>query len=116
MASSSSRDDIQVVLGHLGLDNYFDAVVSGYEVAAGKPAPDIFLEAARRIQVNPGQSIVLEDAAVGVKAAKAAGMKAIAVESRHTAGQDFSEADLVVSSLEELNWDIIKNLGSLHTP
>jgi beta-phosphoglucomutase family hydrolase len=110
LASSSSMADIQVVLRHLELESYFDVIVSGQEVEAGKPAPDIFLKAAKRLDVEPGECVVLEDSGVGVQAAKAAGMTAIAVPNRYTEDHDFDTANLVVSSLAELNWEKLKAL------
>ena len=110
LASGSSKPDITIVLRHLKLENYFDAVVSGYEVAHGKPAPDIFLEAAKRLTVTPEYCVVFEDSGTGVQAAKAAGMKVIAVPNRYTKSHDFDAADLIVGSLAELSWQVIKNL------
>lgn len=110
LASGSSREDIELVLQHLELEDYFDAVVSGYEVTHSKPAPDIFLAAAKRLSVNPRHVMVLEDAGAGVKAAKAAGMKVIAVKNEYSAGQDFSQADLVVDSLHAASWPRLQTL------
>jgi beta-phosphoglucomutase family hydrolase len=110
LASSSSISDIQVVLRHLKLETYFDTMVSGQEVAASKPAPDIFLETAKRLDVDPERCVVLEDSGVGVQAAKAAGMAAVAVPNRYTEDHDFDTANLVVSSLTELNWERLKAL------
>ena len=110
LASGSSKPDIEIVLRHLKLEDYFGAVVSGYEVPRGKPAPDIFLEAARRLKVDPARCVVLEDSGTGVQAAKAAGMRVIAVPNRYTQDHDFDAADLVVGSLEELGWKVIKAL------
>ncbi len=110
LASSSSHKDINHVLQHLGLTDYFDTVVSGYDVKHGKPSPDIFLEAASRIKIAPAYSVVIEDAQAGVEAAKAAGMKIIAVPNRYTHNHDFDLADLVVNSLENVSWGIIIDL------
>ncbi|MET4924226.1 HAD family phosphatase [Streptomyces sp. PSRA5] len=79
VASGSSRNAIEAVLGGTGLDPYFTLVVSAEEVPHGKPAPDVFLEAARRLGADPADCVVLEDAAPGVAAARAAGMRCIAV-------------------------------------
>lgn len=110
LASGSSKADIELVLAHLELEAYFDVIVSGYEVDASKPAPDIFLATAERLGINPRLAVVLEDAGVGIQAAKAAGMKAVAVPNQYSRDQDFSEADLVVSSLEELSWQRLQTL------
>ncbi|WP_406417019.1 HAD family phosphatase [Streptomyces sp. NBC_00873] len=79
VASGSSRAAIEAVLAGTGLGAYVTVYVSADEVAHGKPAPDVFLEAARRLGAAPGDCVVLEDAAPGVAAAHAAGMRCIAV-------------------------------------
>lgn len=79
VASGSSRAAIETVLGGTGLEPYFTLFVSAEEVPQGKPEPDVFLEAARRLGADPADCVVLEDAAPGVVAARAAGMRCIAV-------------------------------------
>ena len=95
------------MLEEVGLTNRFATLVTGDEVVNGKPAPDIFLAAARALSVDPSQCLVLEDAPNGVLAAKAAGMRAVAIPNVHTRALDFSAADWVLPSLsavcEKLN-------------
>jgi HAD superfamily hydrolase (TIGR01509 family) len=79
VASGSSPQAIEAILSCTGLDAYLRTVVSADEVAHGKPAPDVFLEAARRLGASPAGCVVLEDAAPGAAAAHAAGMRCIAV-------------------------------------
>ncbi len=79
VASGSSRAAIEAVLTSTGLDAFLTTLVSAEEVAHGKPEPDIFLEAARRLGVRPGDCVVLEDAPPGAAAAHAAGMRCIAI-------------------------------------
>ncbi|MEV3988349.1 HAD family phosphatase [Streptomyces sp. NPDC049837] len=79
VASGSSRTAIEAVLGGTGLDAYLTTLVSAEEVERGKPAPDVFLEAARRLGVEPAHCVVLEDAPPGAAAAEAAGMRCVAV-------------------------------------
>jgi HAD superfamily hydrolase (TIGR01509 family) len=79
VASGSSRAAIEAVLGRTGLAPLFPVTVSAEEVPHGKPEPDIFLEAARRLGVPPGRCVVVEDAVPGAAAARAAGMRCIAV-------------------------------------
>jgi HAD superfamily hydrolase (TIGR01509 family) len=102
LATASRRPVIQAVLERVGLDRAFGAVVSGDEVARGKPAPDGFLMAARRLAVEPEQCLVVEDSRNGVLAAKAAGMLVAAVPCPATSHEDFSAADFVLPSLEAL--------------
>ncbi|QWB27395.1 MULTISPECIES: HAD family phosphatase [Streptomyces] len=79
VASGSSPGAIEAVLAGTGLDSHLRTVVSADEVAHGKPAPDVFLEAARRLGADPAGCVVLEDAAPGAAAAHAAGMRCIAI-------------------------------------
>ena len=80
VASSSRRRDLDSKLALTGLDRYFDAFVGGDEVEHGKPAPDVYLEAARRLGVAPSDCIAVEDAEHGATAAAAAGMRAVMVK------------------------------------
>lgn len=79
VASGSSREAIDAVLAGTGLDALLTTVVSAEEVAHGKPAPDVFLEAARRLGADPADCVVVEDAAPGARAAHAAGMGCVAI-------------------------------------
>jgi beta-phosphoglucomutase family hydrolase len=79
VASGGTRHVIETVLNHLNLRHYFDAVVTSEDVVRQKPAPDIFLEAARRINVSPADCIGYEDTDLGMTAIRAAGMHAIDV-------------------------------------
>ncbi|KOY53357.1 HAD family hydrolase [Streptomyces sp. XY332] len=79
VASGSSREAIDAVLAGTGLDALLSTAVSAEEVAHGKPAPDVFLEAARRLGADPADCVVLEDAAPGAQAAHAAGMDCVAI-------------------------------------
>jgi beta-phosphoglucomutase-like phosphatase (HAD superfamily) len=88
----------------------FDAVVTGDEVAHRKPAPDVYLEAARRLGVDPQRSIAIEDSAPGVTAARAAGMKTVAIPHWLTAGHDLSGADLTVAHAGELTLERLTGL------
>lgn len=110
VASSSARENIDLVVAHLNIQEYFDAFISGEQVKRGKPAPDIFLEAASQLRANTSYCVVLEDADSGVQAAKDAGMKVIAVPNRFTQHHDFRKADKIVPSLEYVNWRVISSL------
>lgn len=79
VASGSSAEAIEVALGVTGLDAYLTTRVSAEEVPLGKPAPDVFLEAARRLGAAPSGCVVVEDAVPGVAAALAAGMRCVAI-------------------------------------
>jgi HAD superfamily hydrolase (TIGR01509 family) len=97
VASGSSREAIDAVLSGTGLDARLTTVVSAEEVAHGKPAPDVFLEAARQLGADPADCVVVEDAAPGAQAAHAAGMGCVAVPYTAAAAADpaFATAGLV---------------------
>lgn len=102
VASSSSRGRLALTLSSTGLDRFFQVVVAGDEVTEGKPAPDIFVEAARRLGRPPEDCIAVEDTAVGVEAAKRAGMFVVAVQrggKSHLEGADRIVPALTVASV-----------------
>jgi HAD superfamily hydrolase (TIGR01509 family) len=99
VASSGVRPYVTAVLQTVGLIGRFPAIVTGDDVINGKPAPDVFLAAARAVQTEPPYCLVLEDAPVGVQAAKAAGMHCVAIPNLHTHRLDLSAADVVLPSL-----------------
>ncbi|MFE2354275.1 HAD family hydrolase [Streptomyces parvulus] len=98
VASGSSPEAIAAILARTGLDAQLRTAVSADEVARGKPAPDVFLEAARRIGADPADCVVLEDAAPGAAAAHAAGMRCIAVPyvAAQADAPEFATAGLLV--------------------
>jgi beta-phosphoglucomutase len=98
IATSAPRLNLEVVVGVLGIRELFGALVSSEEVAAGKPDPDVFLEAARRLEVAPAECLVIEDAPAGVIAARRAGMRVVGLQTTHAG----IEADWVVASPAEL--------------
>jgi HAD superfamily hydrolase (TIGR01509 family) len=104
LASSSNRELIDLVLEVSGLGRYFSVTVSSEEVAQGKPAPDVYLEAARRLSVAPKRCAAVEDSRNGIRSAKAAGMRVIAIPNPHfppDAGS-LALADVTLGSLDEL--------------
>jgi HAD superfamily hydrolase (TIGR01509 family) len=104
LASSSNRPLIDLVLELSGLGRLFRATVSSEEVARGKPAPDVYLEACRQLGVAPARSAAVEDSHAGIGSAKAAGMRVIAVPNSSFPPGDkaLAEADVVLGSLAEL--------------
>jgi HAD superfamily hydrolase (TIGR01509 family) len=102
LASSAELRIIDANLTALALGPLFEAVISGTQVARGKPAPDVFLAAAERLGVAPGGCLVVEDSRNGLLAAKAAGMRCAVVPCAHTRHQDFGEADHRLGALDEL--------------
>jgi HAD superfamily hydrolase (TIGR01509 family) len=104
VASSSNRPLIDAVLRRLGVADEFDVTVSSEEVDRGKPSPDVYLEAARRLGVEPSSCVAVEDSASGIRAASAAGMRVIAYPNRHypPAAEALALADVVVERLEDV--------------
>ena len=102
VGSSSNRDLVRLVLDRIGVEHAFEVVVSGDDVGRSKPAPDIFLEVARRLGLLPADCVVIEDSANGVRAAKAAGMGCVGFRNPNSANQDLGSADRLVDSLSEL--------------
>ena len=101
LASSAPVENIQLIIRGLGINNCFQVIVSGREVREGKPSPQGFLLAAKKLDVSPGNCIVIEDAVAGVAAAKRAGMCCLAITNTHPRTR-LMEADLVVDTLEEV--------------
>jgi HAD superfamily hydrolase (TIGR01509 family) len=105
LASSSHRLVIDAALAGTGLGDAFRAVVSSDEVERGKPAPDVFLEAARRLHVEPRHVLVVEDSLNGLKSARAAGMTTVLVPNRSVppAPGSEDEADVVLDRIADLD-------------
>jgi HAD superfamily hydrolase (TIGR01509 family) len=112
LASSSNRPLIDLVLDVSGLARLFRATVSSEEVARGKPAPDVFLEAARRLGVPSERCAVVEDSANGILAGRAAGMYVAAIPNPHFPPGDevLMAADVVLASLEELTPSVFESV------
>ena len=102
VASSASRKSVEFKLNRIGLAQEFSVTVAGDEVVNSKPDPQIFLKAAEGIGVAPEKCLVVEDAIQGIKAAKNAGMKNVALQSEHNRCLDLSLADEVISNLDQL--------------
>lgn len=113
LASSSNRELIDAVLAAGGIAGLFAATVSSEEVARGKPAPDVYLETARRLGVDPVDCTAVEDSHNGILSAKAAGMRCVAIPNAHyPPGEAVRDADAVVGSLGELNLGILDPAAS----
>jgi HAD superfamily hydrolase (TIGR01509 family) len=109
LASSSNRELIDAVLEAGGLSGLFRATVSSEEVERGKPAPDVYLEAARRLQIAPERAAAIEDSHNGIRSAKVAGMRVVAIPNPHFPPDEESlaDADVVLPSVERLTPDVI---------
>jgi len=110
LASSSNRELIDLALDLMGVAKYFKATVSSEEVARGKPAPDVYLEAARRLGVDADKAAAIEDSRNGIRAAKAAGMRVVAIPNEHFPPDDetLGQADVVLESLAGLTAETVE--------
>jgi HAD superfamily hydrolase (TIGR01509 family) len=109
LASSSNREIFETVLELAGLADCFRATVSSEEVAHGKPAPDVYLEAARRLGVAPERCAAVEDSHTGIRSATTAGMRVVAIpNASYPPDQEaLALADVVVHSLDELTIPVL---------
>jgi HAD superfamily hydrolase (TIGR01509 family) len=109
LASSSNRELIDLALSESGLAKHFRVTVSSEEVARGKPAPDVYLEAARRLGVEPSACAAIEDSRSGILSASAAGMRVVAIPNRHfPPGEEaLAAADVVLDALAELTPEVV---------
>lgn len=105
VALGSSSKNAQTVIERLGIAEHFDAIADGYSVSQPKPAPDLFLYAAQQLGLSPSQCVVVEDAAAGVEAALAAGMRAIGLGPVQRVGK----AHVVLPSLEGVRWEELRS-------
>ena len=112
LASSSPRELIGVVLRAAGLADAFQVVISTEEIGRGKPAPDVYLEAARRLGVAPRRAAAIEDSASGLHAAAAAGMRVLAIPNRHypPGPEALALADVTLPDVASLGPDVIAAL------
>jgi HAD superfamily hydrolase (TIGR01509 family) len=113
LASSSNRPLIDLALDLSGLADCFRATVSSEEVARGKPAPDVYLETARRLGVDPTRVAAIEDSHNGIRAAAAAGMRVVAIPNERFPPDEeaFAEVDVVLDSLDELTPEAVSPRG-----
>lgn len=109
LATSSRPYAAITFLKEFDMEKYFGAIVTGDQVDHSKPHPEIFLLAAKRLGISPEECLVVEDALYGVDAAKAAGMKVVAVSTGACSREelDGGDADAVIDSLEEFDFDIL---------
>ena len=111
LASSGTEQFVRAVLGKFQLIDFFQAIAAGDMVEHGKPAPDIFLKAAKLLDVDPSHCLVIEDSAVGISAAKSAGMKCVGVLNPLSIyKQDLSEANVVVDRLDKIDGALLDRL------
>ena len=109
VGSSTPRSNLDAIFAATGLGELFDAVVSANDVGNGKPAPDVFLLAAKRLGLAPADCLVIEDAHVGIEAAHRAGMKVLAVATTNSL-DELGSADSAVPSLVGVTPDFLNQI------
>ena len=114
LASSSNREIIDSFLRISGLGDAFEVTVSSEEVERGKPSPDVYVEAARRLSVGPADCVAIEDSANGIRAAAAAGIPVIAVPNPHfpPAEDALALAAVTVDGVAEVTPELVENVGA----
>ena len=111
IGSSTPTKNIETVIELIGLSNHFNAITAAEDVSKGKPDPEVFLKAAEKINIDPDNCIVIEDAHVGIDAGLAANMNVVAVATTHQLDQ-LNKAHLAVESLEQIDIEDLYNLIS----
>jgi HAD superfamily hydrolase (TIGR01509 family) len=110
LVTSAYTDAANAVLDAMKGYKYFDTIVTASDVTRLKPDPEPWLLAASRLGRAPADCLVIEDAEKGITAAKAAGMRCVAIPGKHTRDNDFSAATIVLKSLDELTFELIASL------
>ncbi len=108
VASSAPRANVEAVVDAVAIRRYFSAMISAEDVHKGKPDPEVFLAAARKVDVTPGNCIVIEDAPFGILGARQAGMRCIGVLTTHPS----LDADIVINCLEDIRFEYAADLVS----
>jgi len=110
LASSASMETINKIFTRFQLDQYFIAKLSGADLKASKPHPEIFIKAAKASKFQKEECLVIEDSTNGIEAAVNAGIYCVGFDSFHSKNQDYSKADLVVKKLSQISYKKIKSL------
>ncbi len=110
LATSSSKDNTIRFLDRSNLKDYFDAIITCDDCTKRKPEPDPYLITANKLNVDAKHCVAIEDTSIGIESAKRAGMKCIAIPNKYTLNEDFSKADLIVTSAKDINLQVLQNL------
>ncbi|MFW9973068.1 MAG: HAD family hydrolase [Candidatus Odinarchaeota archaeon] len=109
VGSSGPPENVELILSELKIKTYFDVIITAVDVKKGKPEPDVFLIVAKKLNINPKNCLVIEDAPVGIQAAKRAGMISIALTTTHKK-EELLDAQLIIKNLTEIKVVDIINL------
>ncbi|MFH0906060.1 MAG: HAD family phosphatase [archaeon] len=110
LATSTIREFMNYICSGFEIINYFDEIVTGDDVIKSKPDPEIFLATAKKLNIDPKDCVVIEDAENGIIAAKSANMKCIAIEDKSFGERNLSSADYIIKDLIELNTTLFDRL------
>jgi len=110
VGTSSLTYRTNMILRNLGVEGYLDAIVTADDVSEHKPNPHVYLEAAKKIKVDPRRCVVIEDAATGIEAARRAGMKSIGYLTKYNSAESLKSANLLIKGFDELSVEKIKSL------
>lgn len=114
VATSSSPEIVNILLNKCGIASFFDAIVTTSEAGKSKPSPDVYLLAAKKIDVSPDNCIVFEDSPNGLLAAKSAGMCCIVIQSDKETLKALSDADYLIKSFREITIDKLTDIFSFN--
>ena len=112
IGSSGPPENVELLISRLNIKPFFDVIITAVDVKKGKPEPEVFLTAAKKLDIIPQNCIVIEDAPVGLEAAKRAGMISIALTTTHNKAE-LNDANLIIKDLTEISIREIKNLFEL---
>jgi len=112
VSTTSMKHRAEKILEMLEIRDKFQTVMAGEDVEKHKPSPDSYLETARKLEVKPTECVVVEDSLIGIKAAKSAKMKVVALVTKYYNAEELKEADLIINSLSELSVERLKALFS----
>ncbi|MCL5770648.1 MAG: HAD family phosphatase [Actinobacteria bacterium] len=115
LATNSRHREVDIIFDKLGFHEYFHLKLARDHVKKGKPDPEIYLKAAEIFKVKPSECVVFEDSIIGLKAAKLAGMKTVAIVNTYTREELEPEADLIIECYKDINLDKIIALGGEET-
>jgi HAD superfamily hydrolase (TIGR01509 family) len=109
IASGALGSEIRFILDAAGIQPAFQAIVGANDVARGKPAPDAYIEATRRLAVEPGRAVAVEDSTWGLESARTAGLRTIGITTSYPAAS-LAAADVVIATLDELTVELVDEL------
>jgi beta-phosphoglucomutase len=109
LAAASSSKNTKEILKTTGIIDDFSTIIDGYDIVHGKPDPEIFLKAAAGLKLDVSECVVFEDSIAGVEAAKAGGFLCVGID-RHHRPENYKQADLYVTGLENVNYEVLEKL------